>query len=159
MSKAKQPATRSPFPKQIHLSFRRLFPFTQHGYHTGLNPIITMSSFFFRRFLLMAGFVPRLVHRHPIHSNAEQRAGTSNTNLVCQVEQVYPELVSTDANGYKAVACDALVPVLLEERKKLVDENSDLRQMLMAQQEKAQLAMENFERHLRRQSPSSTPFA
>jgi hypothetical protein len=34
--------------------------------------------------------------------------------LAQEVEQVYPELVSTDAQGYKAVNYAQLAPVLIE---------------------------------------------
>lgn len=47
-----------------------------------------------------------------------------------ELEQVYPELVFTDANGYKAVAYDKLSAVLLEAVKELKAEVDDLKKQV-----------------------------
>lgn len=54
-------------------------------------------------------------------------AGAEQLGLLAQeVEQVYPELVSTDAQGYKAVNYAQLAPVLIEAIKELKAENAAL---------------------------------
>lgn len=47
-----------------------------------------------------------------------------------EVEKIFPELVSTDHQGYKSVAYDKLVPVLVEAVKTLEAKNSDLESRL-----------------------------
>ena len=48
------------------------------------------------------------------------RAGTEQVGVLAQeIEKIYPELVSTDAQGYKAVNYAQLTPVLLEALKEL----------------------------------------
>jgi hypothetical protein len=49
-----------------------------------------------------------------------------------EVEKVLPELVHTDANGYKAVAYTNIVPVLVEAIKSLKQENDSLKAELAA---------------------------
>ncbi|WP_138078812.1 tail fiber domain-containing protein [Hymenobacter jeollabukensis] len=54
-------------------------------------------------------------------------AGAEQVGLLAQeVEQVYPELVSTDAAGYKAVNYAQLTPVLLEALRELAAQNQAL---------------------------------
>jgi hypothetical protein len=54
-------------------------------------------------------------------------AGAGQVGLIAQeVEAIYPELVSTDAQGYKAVNYAQLTPVLLEALKELKAENDAL---------------------------------
>jgi hypothetical protein len=51
--------------------------------------------------------------------------------LVAQnVEQVFPELVSTDSDGYKSVSYSKMTAVLLEAIKELKKENDDLKSRL-----------------------------
>ena len=55
------------------------------------------------------------------------KAGAPQVGLLAQeLEQVYPELVSTDAQGYKAVNYSQLTPVLLEAIKELAARNAAL---------------------------------
>jgi len=65
------------------------------------------------------------------------------------VEFIFPELVSTDTDGYKSVAYDKLTPILVEaikeqntQVKKLENENKDLRIMLQDLQQEIQLIKE-----------------
>lgn len=50
-------------------------------------------------------------------SNRGFRQGTHIGLIAQNVENILPELVLTDENGYKAVAYDKLVPVLIEAMK------------------------------------------
>jgi hypothetical protein len=51
-----------------------------------------------------------------------------------ELEQVFPELVTTAADGYKAVNYAQLTPVLIEAIKELASQNTALRQQLTEQQ-------------------------
>jgi hypothetical protein len=53
--------------------------------------------------------------------------------LAQEVEKLYPELVTTGADGYKAVNYAQLTPVLLEAIKELADQNAAFRQDAAAQ--------------------------
>jgi hypothetical protein len=65
-----------------------------------------------------------------------------------EVEAVFPELVSTDSDGYKSVSYDTLVAPLIEAVKALKAENAHLREETEAlQAENAQMKAE-FERRL-----------
>jgi hypothetical protein len=56
------------------------------------------------------------------------RAGAPQVGLLAQeLEKVYPELVSTDAQGYKSVNYAQLTPVLIEAIKELKAENEALK--------------------------------
>ena len=49
-----------------------------------------------------------------------------------EVEEVLPELVYTDENGYKSVSYEKLTPVLIEAVKALKSENEELRSEIAA---------------------------
>ena len=54
-------------------------------------------------------------------------AGTEQVGLLAQeVEKIYPELVSTDREGYKAINYAQLTPVLIEALKELAAQNAAL---------------------------------
>jgi hypothetical protein len=61
-------------------------------------------------------------------------AGAGQVGLIAQeVEAIYPELVSTDAQGYKAVNYAQLTPVLIEAIKELKAENDALQAQVATQ--------------------------
>ncbi|QNE39747.1 tail fiber domain-containing protein [Hymenobacter sp. NBH84] len=77
-------------------------------------------------------------------------AGAEQVGLLAQeVEQVYPELVSTDAQGYKAVNYAQLTPVLLEAIRELAAQNEVLQAQLRLQQQRADTSTTAFEQRLR----------
>jgi cell division protein FtsB len=54
-------------------------------------------------------------------------AGAGQVGLIAQeIEAIYPELVSTDAQGFKAVNYAQLTPVLIEALKELAARNAAL---------------------------------
>ncbi|MFC6226061.1 tail fiber domain-containing protein [Hymenobacter artigasi] len=56
------------------------------------------------------------------------KANTAQVGLIAQeVEKIYPELVSTDADGFKSVNYAQLTPVLIEAIKELAAQNEALR--------------------------------
>ncbi len=63
-------------------------------------------------------------------------AGEQVGVLAQEVEKIYPELVSTGADGYKAVNYAQLTPVLLEAIKELADQNAAFRRQATAQQDR-----------------------
>jgi len=85
-------------------------------------------------------------------------AGAPQVGLLAQeVEKIYPELVSTDKDGYKAVNYAQLTPVLIEALKELAAQNEALKAELQtvkvqAATDKAQATAttEAFEARLRR---------
>jgi hypothetical protein len=85
-------------------------------------------------------------------------AGASQVGVLAQeVEKIYPELVSTDKEGYKAVNYAQLTPVLIEALKELAAQNEALKAELQtvkaqATTDKAQAsaATDAFEARLRR---------
>ncbi|WP_198172442.1 tail fiber domain-containing protein [Hymenobacter ginkgonis] len=97
-----------------------------------------------------------------------QRGGTAGAEqvgvLAQEVEQVLPELVSTGADGYKAMNYAQLTPVLIEAIKELKAENDALKARAAASEAKATAAeaaaaadkaqatatLETFEARLRR---------
>jgi len=61
------------------------------------------------------------------------RSGIPQVGVIAQeVEEIFPEVVSTDSEGYKSVAYSKLVPPLIEAVKDLKAENEDLRSKLEA---------------------------
>ena len=76
-------------------------------------------------------------------------AGPQLGVIAQELEQVYPELVSTDAQGYQAVNYAQLTPVLIEALKELADQNTALRLRLAAQQDQAAASAAGFEQRLR----------
>ena len=68
--------------------------------------------------------------RYDWNALGQQHGGTAGTEqvglLAQEVEQVYPELVSTDAQGYKAVNYAQLTPVLIGAIKELAARNASL---------------------------------
>ncbi|UOR06436.1 tail fiber domain-containing protein [Hymenobacter aerilatus] len=77
-------------------------------------------------------------------------AGAEQVGLLAQeVEKVYPELVSTDAQGYKAVNYAQLTPVLLEAIRELAAQNEALQAQLRQQQQRAEASTTGFEQRLR----------
>ncbi|MBG8555932.1 tail fiber domain-containing protein [Hymenobacter guriensis] len=73
-------------------------------------------------------------------------AGAKQVGLLAQeVEKIYPELVSTDAEGYKAVNYAQLTPVLIEAIKELAARN----QALEDQHRQDQVQVASFEQRLR----------
>lgn len=76
-------------------------------------------------------------------------AGEQMGLLAQELEKVYPELVSTDADGFKAVNYAQLTPVLVEAIKELAGQNAALRQQLANQKEEATAASASFEQRLR----------
>jgi fibronectin-binding autotransporter adhesin len=87
-------------------------------------------------------------------------AGAGQVGLIAQeLEQIYPELVSTGADGYKAVNYAQLTPVLIEAIKELKAENDALKaaaartatelQTVQAQAAQATATTEAFEARLR----------
>jgi hypothetical protein len=115
--------------------------------------LIAMSFSLFRRLLLLAGTLPRLAQRTPTPSEGQPPALPASSGLTHQAGQGMAALMPTATDGCSAGYCAARTPAFLEERKRLADENSDLRQLLLAQQEKNQAAVESFERHLRGHRP------
>ena len=80
-------------------------------------------------------------------------AGEQVGVLAQEVEQVYPELVSTDAQGFKAVNYAQLAPVLIEAIKELKAQNEALQARAAALEAKAAqatAATAAFEARLRR---------
>jgi hypothetical protein len=78
-------------------------------------------------------------------------AGASQVGVLAQeVEKVYPELVSTDKDGYKAVNYAQLTPVLLEAIKELAAQNEALKAQNAALKAETTAALETFEARLRR---------
>jgi len=88
-------------------------------------------------------------------------AGAPQVGFLAQeLENVYPELVSTDKDGYKAVNYAQLTPVLLEAIKELKAENDALKARTAAAEANAEAAkaqaaqatatLETFEARLRR---------
>ena len=69
--------------------------------------------------------------------------------LAQEVEKIYPELVSTGPDGYKAVNYAQLTPVLIEAIKELKAENDQLRQLHQQDQAAAQAQASGFEQRLR----------
>jgi len=49
-----------------------------------------------------------------------------------EVEQIYPELVKTDADGYKTVNYIATIPLLLEKIKNMQKDIDELKQMVLS---------------------------
>ena len=64
--------------------------------------------------------------------DATRGAGTQIGVIAQEVEPVFPELVSTDSEGYKSVAYAQLVAPLLEAVKALKAENDDLKRRITA---------------------------
>jgi hypothetical protein len=86
-----------------------------------------------------------------------QRGGQANAEqvgvLAQEVEKIYPELVSTGADGYKAVNYAQLTPVLIEAIKELKAEVDALKARAATAETKAAQAtatLETFEARLRR---------
>jgi|GEM_PF-2044098 len=89
------------------------------------------------------------------------KAGAPQVGLIAQeLEKVYPELVSIDKDGYKAVNYSQLTPVLIEAIKELKAENAALTQEAAAAKAEASSAkteaaratatLDTFEARLRR---------
>jgi hypothetical protein len=82
------------------------------------------------------------------------RAGAPQVGLIAQeLEKVYPELVSTDAEGYKAINYAQLTPVLIEALKELKAENDALKARATTAETQAAQATattDAFEARLRR---------
>ena len=79
------------------------------------------------------------------------RAGAGQVGFIAQeLEKVYPELVSTDKDGYKSVNYAQLTPVLLEALKEQQQQIDALRQQNAALQVEATATTEAFEARLRR---------
>ncbi|WP_310391211.1 tail fiber domain-containing protein [Hymenobacter sp.] len=76
-------------------------------------------------------------------------AGEQLGLLAQEVEQVYPELVSTDEQGYKAVNYAQLAPVLIEAIKELKAENDALRQQRRQDRAAAEAQAAGFAQRLR----------
>jgi hypothetical protein len=78
----------------------------------------------------------RVAGLQPVHYNwrasefPERHFGDQPAyGLVAQdVEQVFPELVATDRDGYKAVVCSELPPLTIQALKELKAENDQLKQ-------------------------------
>jgi len=64
--------------------------------------------------------------------DAAQGAGTQIGVIAQEVEPVFPELVSTDSEGYKSVAYEQMVAPLIEAVKTLKAENDDLKRRVEA---------------------------
>jgi hypothetical protein len=85
------------------------------------------------------------------------RAGAPQVGLIAQeLEKVYPELVSTDAQGFKAVNYAQLTPVLIEALKEqqaqieaLKQQNAALQTRATTAEAKATATLETFEARLR----------
>ena len=81
------------------------------------------------------------------------QAGAGQVGLLAQeLERVYPELVVTGPDGYKAVNYAQLAPVLIEALKELAAENAQLRQQAAAAAQQAATAeatTASFEQRLR----------
>lgn len=61
----------------------------------------------------------------------KSRNGIPQVGVIAQeVEEIFPEVVSTDSEGYKSVAYSKLVPPLIEAIKELKAENDDLKAQL-----------------------------
>ena len=58
--------------------------------------------------------------------NKEKQIGV----IAQEIEKIYPELVTTDANGYKAVDYSKLTPILVEAIKELNSQNEQLKSKL-----------------------------
>jgi hypothetical protein len=68
-----------------------------------------------------------------------------------EVEKIFPQLVSTDPNGFKSIAYDKLSVLLLEAVKELKAENDELRQkdqQLKAENDQMNARLERLERAL-----------
>jgi hypothetical protein len=77
-------------------------------------------------------------------------AGAPQVGVLAQeVEAIYPELVSTDAQGYKAVNYAQLTPVLLEAIKELKAENDALKAAATADKAQTTAALESLSQRLR----------
>jgi hypothetical protein len=79
-------------------------------------------------------------------------AGRQIGVIAQELERVYPELVSTDAQGYKAVNYAQLTPVLIEAIKELqqqLEEQTRRATRAEAAATKAAAATDSFERRLR----------
>jgi hypothetical protein len=81
-------------------------------------------------------------------------AGAGQVGIIAQeVEKVFPELVSTGPDGYKAVNYAQLTPVLIEAIKELAAQNEALKARAATAEAKAAQAtatLETFEARLRR---------
>jgi hypothetical protein len=73
--------------------------------------------------------------------------------LAQEVEKVYPELVSTDAQGFKSVNYAQLTPVLIEAVKELATQN----ELLRAQAERAQAQAIRIEQRLKALEAAAVP--
>jgi len=63
------------------------------------------------------------------YTYAEDTTNTMHYGLMAQeVEQVFPHMVKTDEEGYKAIAYDEFIPLLIEENRRLERELSGLRE-------------------------------
>jgi len=79
------------------------------------------------------------------------RAGAPQVGLLAQeVEKIYPELVSTDAGGYKAVNYAQLTPVLIEALKEQQQQIEALKTQNSVLKAEATATTEAFEARLRR---------
>ncbi|RZK48088.1 MAG: tail fiber domain-containing protein, partial [Hymenobacter sp.] len=97
-------------------------------------------------------------------------AGAGQVGVIAQeVESIYPELVSTDKDGYKAVNYAQLTPVLIEAIKELKAENDALKartataeanaSAAKAQAAQATATLDTFEARLRRLEAGSAAHA
>ncbi|OON70014.1 tail fiber domain-containing protein [Hymenobacter sp. CRA2] len=78
-------------------------------------------------------------------------AGAKQVGMLAQeVEKIYPELVSTDAEGYKAVNYAQLTPVLLEAIKEQQQQIEALKTRAVTAEAQATATSEAFEARLRR---------
>lgn len=78
-------------------------------------------------------------------------AGAGQVGMLAQeVEKIYPELVSTDAEGYKAVNYAQLTPVLLEAIKEQQQQIEALKARAATAEAQATATSEAFEARLRR---------
>ena len=78
-------------------------------------------------------------------------AGAGQVGLLAQeLEKVYPELVSTDADGYKSVNYAQLTPVLIEALKEQQQQIEALKARAASAEAKATATLETFEARMRR---------
>jgi Chaperone of endosialidase len=92
----------------------------------------------------------KVAQLRPVHFNwrasnpAGYRFGTArNTGLIAQeVENVFPDMVSTDEQGFKRVSYGQLPYLLLESVRELKDRNDSLRQQVSKQQAEVRQARE-----------------
>jgi len=65
------------------------------------------------------------------YTYAEDTTNTMHYGLMAQeVERVFPHMVKTDEEGYKAIAYDEFIPLLIEENRRLNRELADLKERI-----------------------------